>query len=138
MQNKDKDDKWLNFKKWVYRNHKLVGIICLVILIVIYFVKEKDSKIMIGGAMSKLTSSSVSGMSTSLGMGQKFTALSGAAAGYGMERARQGASIIWDFLYQVAFVIIVIIIIFPSIGLLIIGMVCYTLLKSKMGNLKKL
>ena len=65
---------------------------------------------------------------------EKLGMLSGAA----MDKFRQNSQLIYEILYQIAFVIIILLIVFPMAGLFIISIVCFILLRNKLTTLKSL
>ena len=148
--------RWYKFKHWCYRNHKYIAIMMLAILLLIgisykHHPGEIKNKIQIGG---------VSGISDQLGSlakndigktlkttvdssSDKMRALAKISKDAGlrapdaaMDKFRSSSSFIYDILYQISFIIIIMLIIFPSLAFFVIGMICFVLLRNKLAYLK--
>ena len=70
------------------------------------------------------------------GKGLKGTA--GAVSDYAMARFRDNSSLIYEVLYQIAFVIIILLIVFPTAALFIIAIICFIVLRDKLAYVKSL
>ena len=82
-------------------------------------------------------------------MFQKASALTGSAASgtlkklgqapdYVMDKFRENASLIYEVFYQIAFIVIILLIVFPTVGFFIIGIICFIILRDKLAYLKSL
>lgn len=70
------------------------------------------------------------------GKGLKGTV--GAASDYAISRFRENSSLIYEILYQIAFVIIILLIVFPTAALFIIAIICFIVLRDKLAYMKSL
>jgi hypothetical protein len=62
----------------------------------------------------------------------------GAASNYLLDTFRNNASLIYEVFYQIAFIVIILLIVFPTIGFFIIAIICFIILRDKLAYLKSL
>ena len=62
----------------------------------------------------------------------------GEASEYVMGKFRDNASIIYEVIYQIAFVIIILLVVFPAAAFFIIALICFVIFRSKLDYLKSL
>ena len=62
----------------------------------------------------------------------------GEASDYVMGKFRDNASIIYEVIYQIAFVIIILLVVFPAAAFFIIALICFVIFRSKLDYLKSL
>ena len=70
--------------------------------------------------------------------GKGLRAAAGEASDYVMGKFRDNASIIYEVIYQIAFVIIILLIVFPAAAFFIIALICFIVFRSKLDYLKSL
>ena len=70
--------------------------------------------------------------------GKALRGAAGEASDYVMGKFRDNASIIYEVIYQIAFVIIILLIVFPAAAFFIIALICFIVFRSKLDYLKSL
>ena len=70
--------------------------------------------------------------------GKGLKGAAGAASDYAMSHFRDNSSLIYEVLYQIAFVIIILLIVFPTAALFIIAIICFIVLRDKLAYVKSL
>jgi len=88
----------------------------------------KNNKARLATKSSAISSAGFKGATEMLGKGSD----------YALGKFRDNASIIYEFIYQLAFVILILLVVFPTIALFIIGIICFILLRQKLNYVKGL
>ena len=70
--------------------------------------------------------------------GKGIRAAAGEASDYVMSKFRDNSSIIYEVVYQIAFVIIILLVVFPAGAFFIIALICFVIFRSKLDYLKSL
>jgi hypothetical protein len=89
---------------------------------------DLNNKQRLAAKSSAITSAGFKGTTEMLGKGSD----------YALGKFRDNASIIYEFIYQLAFVILILLVVFPTIALFIIGIICFILLRQKLNYVKAL
>ena len=139
--------KWQKFKKWCYVHHQALAICMMIILIIIgiWFNPFDDIVLMgqsgggkFGKIMKELKKADKYGAELTHQGGKAASKGVSEASGYVLDKFRDNSSLIYEVFYQLAFVVVILLIVFPTIGFFIIGIICFIILRDKLAYLKSL
>lgn len=164
---KDNKNRWIKFKKWCFKYYRNLAICMMIILIIIgiWFNPFENNNIILkykqiggGGKSDDLESKDATNSEQLLnntsskniesgGKSSKYKTgalqveekmTGGKSSNYIMNKFSNNSSVIYEIFYQIAFIIIILLIVFPTIALFIIAMICFIILRNKLTYIKSL
>ena len=150
----DEDNTFINKLKYSLLKYKrIIAIILLIILLFIgyqcnisFLDTNTNSYNLKGGEQSVIAgklSSAMNSLGTTLKSGKIYALKSGASETYdfGARRAddfKDFAPRFYTLIYSIALSVLMFLIFMPAVGFFVVGIICYSMLKDKMGYIKSL